>query len=387
MSQLILTPLNARTMLVPHSRDELIRMIARECAMHGNQCDLNHIDVSGITDFSAIFQASTFNGDISKWNTSSAQLMVRMFQDSSFTGDISNWDVSKVTDMGAMFHGAKFNGDISRWNTSELVNAIEMFAHSQFDNDLSLWDVSKVEEMGAIFKDSVFTGKRGGIGKWNVSRVRNMNMLFQSSPFDSDISEWDVGSVVHADRMFAITHFNRDLSKWKFDALKSACSMFRQSTFDGDLSAWRLHSVIMLQGMFAYAAFAGDLSSWRLNKGANATGMFSPDFEGVLPTQLDQRAYQSYASMLKGEANLHYYLERTPFGPAHFETLLELDEGNTPTWSTPQDHAWAKAHSETGRMLELDADAIRDSAAQGYALQQMEPFLCTEFTHPSLQGQ
>lgn len=144
----------------------------------------------------------------------------------------------------------------------------------------------------------------------------------------------------------------------------------------------------MLQGMFAYAAFAGDLSAWRLNKGANATGMFSADFEGVLPAQNDHRTYQrSYVGMLKGEANLHCYLERTLFGPVHFETLLELDEGNTPTWSTPQDHAWAKAHSETGRMLGLDADAIRENAAQGYALHKMEPFVGTEFMHLSLQGQ
>ena len=61
--------------LFPKSKDELRQMINDEISKNGNECSLNHIDVSKITDMS------------------------RMFGHSEFNGDISNWDVSNVTNM------------------------------------------------------------------------------------------------------------------------------------------------------------------------------------------------------------------------------------------------------------------------------------------------
>ena len=41
------------------------------------------------------------------------------YEAESFNGDISKWDTSKVTDMSSMFKGAvAFNADISKWNTA-----------------------------------------------------------------------------------------------------------------------------------------------------------------------------------------------------------------------------------------------------------------------------
>jgi surface protein len=39
-----------------------------------------------------------------------------MFYDSTFNRDISNWDTSNVVYMNFMFWGSTFNGDISKWN-------------------------------------------------------------------------------------------------------------------------------------------------------------------------------------------------------------------------------------------------------------------------------
>src|SRR5574344_1054083 len=77
----------------PKTKDELKDIIKQKIELEGNECDLNDINTSNITDMSWLFDDNEFNGDISKW------------------------DVSNVTDMGGMFYNnSKFNGDISNWD-------------------------------------------------------------------------------------------------------------------------------------------------------------------------------------------------------------------------------------------------------------------------------
>ncbi|ATZ16800.1 hypothetical protein ELUMI_v1c00720 [Williamsoniiplasma luminosum] len=92
-------------------------------------------------------EAKTFNGDISKWNTSNITNMMQMFGGAEiFNGDISNWNTSNVTNMYQMFGGAyRFNNNISNWNTSNVTNMGGMFLYAyRFSQDLSKWDVQKV---------------------------------------------------------------------------------------------------------------------------------------------------------------------------------------------------------------------------------------------------
>ncbi|CAL6421039.1 unnamed protein product [Bathycoccus prasinos] len=90
-------------------------------------------DVSLVTDMSGwdngprgFHGLSSFNADISKWNTSALMAMNAMFEGTtSFQQDIggwktekniSGWDTSGITAMNAMFRGATaFNHDISLW--------------------------------------------------------------------------------------------------------------------------------------------------------------------------------------------------------------------------------------------------------------------------------
>ena len=165
----------------PKTRIELKQIVDTLIDKRGNEANLNDIDTSEITDMTALFYYSSFNGDISNWDVRNVENMNHMFDTSKFTGkngDISNWDVSKVKSMVYMFYGSSFNGDISNW------------------------DVSNVEDMEFMFSKSKFTGEHGDISKWNVSNVEDMSSMFKNSKFNGDISNWDVRNVKYMNDIF-----------------------------------------------------------------------------------------------------------------------------------------------------------------------------------------
>ena len=145
--------------LKPDNREELEDLISQRIDQYGPKCNLNDIDVSGITDMSFLFCDMTFDGDISKWNVSRVKNMSSMFAGSTFNGDLSKWDVSKVENMNSMFSYSRFNSDISKWDVSRVKNMISMFYDSKFTGDISGWDVSSVKRMHNMFKDSPLEGK------------------------------------------------------------------------------------------------------------------------------------------------------------------------------------------------------------------------------------
>ena len=111
----------------PNTKYELENIIKQRIESEGNECNLNDIDTSNITDMSNLFAYGDFNGDISKWNVSNVTDMNYMFEHSKFDGDISKWDVSNVKYMNSMFYKSVFNSDISNWNVSNVIDMKAMF--------------------------------------------------------------------------------------------------------------------------------------------------------------------------------------------------------------------------------------------------------------------
>ncbi len=144
------------------------------------------------------FVSSTFNEDISHWDTSNVTTMDFMFRGASaFNQDIGPWDTSQVTSMAALFEKATaFNQDIGPWEVSKVTIMTLMFkGATAFNQDIGDWDVSSVTNMGSLFADA--TAFNQDIGPWDVSQVTNMNHLFaRATAFQQDISEWKVGRVI-----------------------------------------------------------------------------------------------------------------------------------------------------------------------------------------------
>ena len=99
----------------PKTRDELKKLVNKLIKERGNDADLNDIDTSEITDISALFYNSEFNGDISEWDVSNVKDMYGMFYNSKFNGDISNWDVSNVKYMNHMFDNSPLEKNPPKW--------------------------------------------------------------------------------------------------------------------------------------------------------------------------------------------------------------------------------------------------------------------------------
>ena len=131
------------TTLKVKNKEELQRIINLEVAEHGYECDLNHLDISNVTDMNHLFYYHSFNGDISRWDVSNVTNMARMFSHSQFTGDISRWDTSNVRIMELMFERSIFNGDISRWDVSKVTNMRRMFEYAEFTGDVASWVLSR----------------------------------------------------------------------------------------------------------------------------------------------------------------------------------------------------------------------------------------------------
>ena len=101
-------------------------------------------------------------------------------------------DTSQVTNMGGMFNGASsFNSDLSKWNTIQVTNMGGMFIDaSSFDCDVSAWDTSKVTNMGRMFDRA--SSFNCDLSSWQTGQVTDMNyMLFYAKSFTSDLSSWD----------------------------------------------------------------------------------------------------------------------------------------------------------------------------------------------------
>ena len=201
-------------------------------------------DMSGWTGsaFQGFGDKSTFNGDISKWDTGKVTKMSWMFwQASAFNQDIGNWNTEKVTDMYAMFSSASaFNQDIGSWTTAEVTNMQNMFhSASAFNQDIGSWNTAEVTNMRDMFYYASAFNR--DIGDWNIEKVTTMRAMFaRASAFNQDIGSWNTAEVTNMrDMFYYASAFNHDIGEWNTEKVTDMIGMFNSaSVFNHDISSW-----------------------------------------------------------------------------------------------------------------------------------------------------
>ena len=115
-------------------------------------------DMSAVTNMYSMFrEATSFNGDISGWNTVAVTSMSSMFYfATSFNQNIGGWNTAKVTYMHGMFNNAlSFDQNIGNWNTAQVTTMESMFSDvtlspTNYDALLTGWDAKNLQT-GVIF--------------------------------------------------------------------------------------------------------------------------------------------------------------------------------------------------------------------------------------------
>ena len=176
-----------------------------------NLIDVPAVLPATVTDLSGLFaSASSFNDDISAWNTANVTSMALMFADliglfsdstdstepsSAFNQSLSSWVTSSVTDMSGMFNGASaFDQSLSSWDTSSVTDMSGMFAGaSAFDQSLSSWDTGSVTDMSFMFAGA--SSFNQSLSSWNVSLVTSMEDMLDDAAlstanYDATLDGW-----------------------------------------------------------------------------------------------------------------------------------------------------------------------------------------------------
>jgi surface protein len=280
--------------------------------------------------------ASSFNQDISDWDTSGVSNMGSMFFDaSSFNQDLSAWCVSLITkppttfdtgatswilprplwgncptagsqpnffkaangitilcpnaeigeqgDVEGIIYTKRTREQITAANaattcTSGITNMRDLFfgVGSGFNADISHWDVSSVTDMNRMFTQARSFSQ--DLSAWDVSSVTDMtNMFSGANLFNSDIGQWDVSNVLSMQGMFfEALSFNQDISGWNTANLQTTRIMFEgAASFNQDISSWDVANVINMEGMFLRAvAFNQPLNSWNTSSVLDMSRMF-----------------------------------------------------------------------------------------------------------------
>ena len=237
-------------------------------------------DTSNVTRMDGMFlEAAAFNQPIGTWDTSNVTGMSVMFAEAvAFNQPVGAWDTSNVTDMSGMFGGAaSFNQPIGSWDTSNVTDMSGMFLEAaSFNQPIGSWDTSKVTQMLRMFSGAAAFNQP--IGTWDTSTVTNMSWMFHgTNAFNQPIGTWDTSSVTGmGDMFYKALAFNQPVGTWDTSSVTSMIYMFNEAAaFNQPIDGWDTNNVTSMRGMFgSAAAFNQPIGSWDTSSVTDMRRMF-----------------------------------------------------------------------------------------------------------------
>ena len=233
-----------------------------------NNAQYGLIDMEGMFD-----QCSSWDGDMSEWDTSEVTSLLKVFYGSSIQDsvNIEGWDTSSVRSLNKAFSQTKLAAaDLSNWDTSSVTDMTQAFYEAtKFNGDVSGWDTSHVSQNNMkemFYKASAF--QHCDLGGWDTSRITRLDYTFANSKHNgAGVGYWDTSSMTHLNNNWEFNGvFNGNLGGWDVSNVKDMVCNWRWSkyTYKGEgLEAWDVSSVTNMYGLFWWApSIQADVSQW-----------------------------------------------------------------------------------------------------------------------------
>ncbi len=207
-------------------------------------------DLTGMTNFTSIFENTAFNSDVSEWDVSNITTFDSAFRNSAFNhASIGVWEMGSALNIQSMFQdNAVFDQDIDDWDVSNVTTMALTFNNATaYNQPLNSWDVTSLSSMHWTFNGATLFNQP--LNNWVTTSLTLLRSTFRDCAFDQSLSSWDTSGVTSMDSCFLDnTAFDQDLSNWDIEAVTVLTFMFSGATlstanYDALLIAWAAQTV------------------------------------------------------------------------------------------------------------------------------------------------
>jgi surface protein len=123
-----------------------------------------------------------------------------------------------------MFYHSSFNSDISNWNTSNVKFIKSMFYHSQFNHDISNWNIDNVKDISSMFESSNITE----IPKWDYFKIDKIkNVFLNCNQLTEKLPEWYQFNHINGEERINAWNKFLNIKKSNIEIYKSLSSDFK----------------------------------------------------------------------------------------------------------------------------------------------------------------